>query len=315
MKRFLLRCALVFTIVLVILVISGIAYKHTNHYYNLERMEETEKFHTVPPKIDIAVFGASHGRSDFAFFPPACVPFNFSMGSQTPAYDEKMMLEFGNRFHSGTLVILTIGYTSPFFTENTEEFDAKQARYYRILSAKNIINVDSKQYYLQKLSPLLTTNVTDVVAAFFKNEELADYDGSNRVLTEDMLGGERERIKHDHYEASIRDYYPEGSPTMMGAYHRMITLCKENGWSAVLVTPPVSLAYNECFPVEYYNALYARIQELTEEYDVPYFDYSHDARFEAEYDLFRDIDHLNANGAEKFDEIFFKDLKNNGIIE
>jgi hypothetical protein len=48
--------------------------------------------------------------------------------------------------------------------------------------------------------------------------------------------------------------------------------------------------------------------------DLPYFDYSHDSRFENNFLLFRDGDHLNTAGAEKFTAIVISDLQAGGLI-
>ena len=308
MKRFTLKCGALLLALAAIIYLGGVAYRHTNHYRNLEYAEETVKFYRVPAGIDIAVFGSSHGRNAFQYAPTGKTMFNFSMSSQTPQYDEKMMLQFADRFHEGTLIILTMSYFSPFWTDDEETFNSKQERYYRVLDASNIVNVDEEKYYLQKFSPLLTEDITSLVAAFLKNEPLNAFDTDDKIFSEEHEESERERILRNHLTFKESGNYPGGNPVMMDAFRDILTMSRQNGWQSVLVTPPYTDVYNECFSDDFYPAFYARVEELTKEFDVPYLDYSHDVRFASNYDLFQDIDHLNATGAEKFDEIFFADL-------
>ena len=48
MKRFLCRCAALFLVVAALLWVGGLAYKQTTTYKNLDRTEETEKYHAIP---------------------------------------------------------------------------------------------------------------------------------------------------------------------------------------------------------------------------------------------------------------------------
>lgn len=83
--------------------------------------------------------------------------------------------EFSPRFREDALVILTVSYMSPYWTESQEAFEQKQERYYRILSPKNIVDVDLAHYWLERLSPLLTEDIQDVAPAFFQRlEPVAD---------------------------------------------------------------------------------------------------------------------------------------------
>ena len=311
MKKFLMKCTALLLAVGGLLYVGGLAYKQTNTYRNLERAEETEHYHSMPEEIDIAVFGSSHGRDAFLFFPEGYSSFNFSMGSQSPQYDWMQMREFGERFSSDALVILNLNFTNVFLSDTEENFEKKQERYYRILSVENIVNVDVPRFYLQRLSPLLTVEVTDIAAAFLQPEELIlttqERNGQN-IFAAESKETEQARIQKNHIDYN-RPSFPVGNAEMLDAYRNILERCKERGWQAVLVTPPYTSAYNACFSQEDLEAFYARVWELSETYSVPYLDYSCDERFVEEWSLFKNIDHLNLTGAEKFDEVFFKDIR------
>ena len=69
MRKLILKCALLLLILGGLLYAGGEAYKQTNTWKNLEREDGTDIFRDLPETVDIAVFGASHGREDFKFPP------------------------------------------------------------------------------------------------------------------------------------------------------------------------------------------------------------------------------------------------------
>lgn len=317
MKKLILKCALLLFIVGTVLYLGGAAYKRTNTYRNLERTELTEVFREMPDSIDVAVFGPSHGREDFKYPPEGAVMFNFALSSQTPQYDAAMLRQYRDRIAPDALIVLTFTYLSPYWTDTEENFQSKQPRYYRILSPENIVDADLSRYWLGRLSPLLLLEPGDIASAFLTPPSLIDtYDertGHNRLSPEDVPG-ERARIEQNHWDGIIAAAYPEVSPVMWDAYREMLELCRERGWKAVLVTPPYLSDYNACFPDGFYEDFLARAAELSEAYGVPCLDYSHDPAFAERYDLYRDIDHLNLDGAAVFNERFFSDVQALGLL-
>lgn len=302
MKRFLRSCAAVLLAVAVLLWAGGALYRNTTAYKNLERTEETEKYAAMPDKIDFAVFGSSHGRDAFQAANYGENFFNFSMSSQTPQYDLMQLRQFGRRIQPGATVILTVSYMSPFWLDTQEQFEEKQERYYRILAPQNIVDCDFGHWVLDRWSPLLTTGLSDVISAFLHPAELrADTNTiyGYQVLTSDVLADEALRIRENHLpimEATM----PDGNSVMLEAYREILSLCEKNGWHAVLVTPPYADAYTECFSQENLTCFRTLVSRLSEESGVPWLDYSQDSRFSSDHTLFKNIDHLNLAGAEKF---------------
>lgn len=311
MKKLLFKCALLALLVGAVLYGGGAAYKRTNVYRNLERTEDTEKFRDMPESIDIAVFGASHGAADFKETPEGAVMFNFALSSQTPQYDLAVLRQFQDRVSPGGLVILTVSYLSPYWTDTEKQFQEKQPRYYRVLSPGNIVNVDRGRYWLERLSPLLTLEPKDLVSAFLVRPELiptSDERSGHTQLSAEKLADEQNRIQRYHWP-SISPVYPDVNPVMWAAFHDLLDLCQEKSWNAVLVTPPYLEDYSACFPEGFYESFLLRMEALSREYGVPYLDYSHDPSFAMRYDLYKDIDHLNLEGAAVFDARFFADLQ------
>lgn len=319
MKKLLFRCVLLSLIVSILLRLVGNAYQRTTDYLNLERLEQTDVFRNMPEQIDIAVFGASHGREDFINAPEGAAMFNFSLSSQTPAYDLRLMRQYQDNIRPGALVVLTVSPLYPFCLQSEESFDSRQSRYYRILSPSNMICPDWGYALCLWISPLLTEEYTKIANAFLHPEPLVstwDEQRAGKVLQPENLPAEKERIHKDHI-APDSTLFPEENPYMADSYREMLALCQENGWRAVLVTPPYTAEYLECYQ-EYDPDFFLVFQDfmrgLTETYGTPWLDYSGDAAFSRRYNLFADIDHLNQAGAELFNEQFYADVQSLGLL-
>lgn len=298
MRRFLRNCTALLLAVAALLWLGGAAYRQTTAYRNLERTEKTEKYQDMPKEITFAAFGASHGRNAFRAEDYGEGFFNFSMSSQTPQYDLMQLREFSKRIASGATVVLTVSYISPFWTDTEELFAAKQGRYYRILSPRNIVDCDEGRWLLERFSPLLTTESSAVLSAFLHPPEPMNATDEPK-LTEEKVEEEQKRIRRDHVQQHIAAL-PDGNPVMLDAYREIFSLCEKNGWNAVLVTPPYPAVYTECFPSEMLERFDAIVEALSEENSVPWLNYAQDGEFTENFAYFEDIDHLNSAGAHAF---------------
>ena len=301
MKKFLLRCTALFLLLAAAIYIGGVLLRGTTYWKNLERSEDTERFHEVPETVTFAVFGPSHTRYAFRDADWGEGFFNFAMSAQTPQYDLMQMREFGDRIAPGATVVLTMTYFSPFWTDSEEAFAEKQERYYRILSPENIVEIDPAHWRLGRFSPLLTTSVSNMLGAFFKPEALgpthSDMNGY-RVFTGENLDEERVRIAEN--QKGLWSSFPDGNPVQEQAIDEMLSLCREKGWNAVLLTTPYLQVYNDCFPDEVYEVVREKTRALADAYGVPWLDYSHDPDFADKFEYYFDIDHLNYDGDAAF---------------
>ena len=302
MRKFLRNCTALLLAVAALLWLGGAAYRRTTAYRNLERTEETEKYREMPERIAFAVFGPSHGRDAFQKEDYGEGFFNFSMSSQTPQYDWMQLREFQDCLAPGATVVLTVSYLSPFWTDSAERFGSKQERYYRILNPQNIVNCDVGHWVLEHWSPLLTMECGSVISAFLQPEELRKDTNTlygRQELTQEVLADEQKRIQRDHVQPSILAM-PDGNPVMLDAYREIFSLCKENGWNAVLVTPPYPAVYTECFPSEMLARFCEIMEALSTEASVPWLNYSQDSEFTENFAYFKNIDHLNLARAHAF---------------
>ncbi len=318
MKKLLFKCALLGLILGGLLYAGGEAYKETNTYRNLEREDGTEIFRDMPETVDIAVFGASHGREDFKFPPEGRTLFNFSMALQTPEYDLRLMREYQDRIRPGALVVLAVSPFFPFYTQPEEQFQEQQPRYYRILSPGNLIDPDLGLYLRGRLSPLLTEDFEDVLSAFFEDEPLEptiDEESGRSQMTPESAQNRKPNV-FSLQIAHVEACFPEANPALEEAYREMLALCQERGWRAVLAVPPYLKEYADCyteFSPDYFGVMRGLLEPLAREYGAAYLDYSRNPDFAGRYDYYRDMSHMNLEGAEAFSRRFYADLEGLGL--
>ena len=313
MKKFIIRAAALLLIFAAVIYAVGALYRTTDAWRSLEATEETDKFHDVPQGITLAAVGSSHGIAAFRADDLGEGFFNFSMSAQTPQYDLMMLRSFAEHIEPGAAVIITVSYMSPFWTDTEDAFETKQPRYYRILPPDCIVKPDLARWCLGRFSPALTTDPKSLALALLTpKKQSAPTDGVwvEPTLTEDMLPSERERVARDHLTL-ITPAIPGGNPEMLEAYGEILALCRENDWNAVLVTPPYPREYTECFPDGVLAEFRALTEELARENGVVWLDHSCGEDFPLSY--FRDLDHLNTEGAHAFSEVLLPELRALGI--
>ena len=88
----------------------------------------------------------------------------------------------------------------------------------------------------------------------------------------------------------------------------ILSFCKENGITAVLITTPYTGLYSELFSEEYKKEFSGIVQTIAEDTGTPYYDYSEDVRFADNLEYFSDADHLNTEGAAVFMEVIEKEV-------
>jgi len=129
--------------------------------------------------------------------------------------------------------------------------------------------------------------------------------------------------KHKHWTTDNKNEYAfqageEGFVHNKILVSQIVEFCFANDIQPVLITMPITSILNNIYTEKspgFFDTFYRFTRELQEAYpNLPYFDYSHDPRFENDFSLFKDGDHLNIFGAEKFTAIVISDLQTNGML-
>jgi hypothetical protein len=296
--------------------ILNLLYIRSNYYkiFVASEIEETIKFKNVPEDIQLANVGSSHGLLSFDYNNIPYKGFNFALNGQYFLYDYAILRQYVDRFCENAVLLIPISYFQ--ITRIKLDFQDQRVRYYRFLRKKymDFYSLQERLHYYD-LVPVLTAGYTFK----FIFEDVVPSDESI-VMTESELVKYSIK-KHESWTTDseyVFDAGKEGFTYNKSLVSRIIECCYVHDIRPVLLTTPVTSVlnsiYNEKTP-DFFDGFYRFINELQEVYpSLPYFDYSHDPRFENDFSLFKDGDHLNKAGAEKFTGIVITDLQTSGLL-
>ena len=302
------------SIVLFLLLISTIAflnflYTNTNYWKN----NVSSKFLDVPENIQLANVGSSHGINSFDYSDVSYRGFNFGLSDQRFLYDYAIIKQYAGKFDKNAVLLIPISYFE--ITQIKSNFKDQRARYYHFLDKENMDFYSIQEKILFTRIPVLTAGQTfkfiikdqppTPVLKVTKEPELTRHSiNRHRKWTSDRRADIENREKGFAHNKSL--------------VSQIVEFCYAHDIQPVLITTPITSAMNNIFrekTPDFFDDFYRFTSELQEAYpSLPYLDYSHDPRFENDFSLFRDSDHLNINGAKKFTSVVVSDLQTNGLL-
>lgn len=320
MKKFWEK-VLILTVILSLLLLGmNLAYVNTEYYKNLNDMG---KFSVLPEHIDVVNFGASHSACAFNWngytqFAGA----NMALGSQTLVYDESLFNYYFDRLDENSTVILEVMFKSLYEEEpDAPPYGATITRYYQLLPKDFIRQWNLLDAVKYRYLPVLGNRqdaVTNIISEWFGEDdtksELEKQQETGLELTgeptqvldgweEDAMNAEGARRAGSFMAQSGNQEHGE----QYAALIHIIEKCKENNIQVILVTAPTLTCFYTGFDREFMDRFYQDMEEISQKYNVPYFDYTGDERFLADYRWYSDTDHLNGYGSRYFTQEFLKD--------
>lgn len=303
------------SIILFLLLISTIAvlnflYINTNYWKNTV----SSKFFDVPENIQIANVGSSHGLNSFDYSDVSYRGFNFGLSSQRFFYDYAIVKQYVDKFDKNAVLLIPISYFE--ITQIKTDFKDQRARYYHFLDKENMDFYSIQEKILFTRIPVLTAGQT------FKFI-IKDQPPPTRVLkvtkepelTRHSINRHRGWTSNRKADIETREEAFSHNKSLVS---QMVEFCYAHNIQPVLVTTPITSALNNIFwekTPDFFDDFYRFTGELQEAYpSLPYLDYSHDPRFENDFSLFRDSDHLNIDGAKKFTAVVISDLQTSGFL-
>jgi len=208
------------------------------------------------------------------------------------------------------IIILPLSYFSFGLDENSTdrgEINPFVNDFYRYLPRKSIYSYTPKReadVYLNEIK-------LNFFNLFEKSKKKEKIEISELDRNEILLDKVSKRVE-SHKKMGM---YSSPQPNI--AYlSELILDAKKNGYKPILVTTPYFKRYNEEFGNTWIKEHYYKyIDTLINQYQLVYLDYSDDERFSPNIELFKDPDHLNQIGKEKFSKVFFQDLNELGILK
>jgi len=304
-KKFFVKFFILLLLVFSTIMIFNLFYTRTNYWKNIK---DTAKFENVPEGIRLANVGSSHGLNAFDYSYIPYRSFNFALSSQCFLYDYAILRQYTDWFSKNAILLIPISYFQ--ITQVKTDFQDQRARYYRFLDKKYMDFYSIGEKILYGYFPVLTAGET---LRFIINDQ--PLPNESKVMTEPEL------IKYSiekHKLWTTGDAGEEGFSYNKSMVSQIIEFCYAHDIKPALITTPITSVlnniYNEKTP-GFFDDFYRFTRELQEVYpSLPYFDYSHDSRFENDFSMFQDGDHLNKDGAEKFTSIVISDLQASGML-
>lgn len=247
-------------------------------------------------EIETIVLGSSHAYFGFR---PEFIPRSFSLAntSQDYHYDLFLVEKYASKCSNLKTLILPISYFS-FFSKGFEE--GKEDSWTHAINYKIYMDCpfhsDFSKYNFELSNP--TTYVG----------KLRSLISGSKIQCDSLGWGEAYKLEDklptwetkDATEAAKRHTNDDWSALdrNIADFESIVQYCKSHSVKLILITTPTWPAYYEKLDSKQLSKMYSIIQQMQEKYNLPYYNYLKDNRFEPED--FYDSDHLSNVGAKKF---------------
>jgi hypothetical protein len=305
-----------FTPIFSLIVLLNYFYTRTNYAQNI--FGDVQKFYNVPEHIQLANIGSSHGTESFDYSDSPYTSFNFALTSQLFFYDYAILKQYITKFEKNAVLLIPISYFQ--ITMKKTDFQDQRDRYYHFLAGKYMDSFSIKKKLLV-FFPVLTTNLNFIIKYIVNDISPASpISPAFKTMAEPELI-EYCTVKHRSWTIDGEYNFEAGEE---GFFHnkylasQIVELCYANDIRPVLITTPITSILNNIYAEKspgFFDTFHRFTLELQETYPaLLYFDYSHDPRFENDFSLFGDGDHLNIIGRKKFTAIVISDLQASGLL-
>ncbi len=240
--------------------------------------------------------------------------FNFGLRAQFLSYDYRLFQQYRNHINDGTVVFIPVSYFVLFGGEDTERysFEARNKRYYSILSASLIKEYDLQTDLFVRYLPALATSTGDLIQTLLgrsinTRSDRWQKDATGMDVSEDAKKSFDQHIASAYSEDGSIQYNQEE----IDALYALIKGCQEKGAIPILITTPYLREYTDEIKEnagDFYDSFYSIMDEVVRDTGVEFYDYAFDERFIDNYSWFMNSDHLNQEGARNFVNILMNEI-------
>lgn len=235
----------------------------------------------------------------------------FQRAGNTLFYDLQNYRYLKKHLEANAVVIIPVSYFSFGLDENRTDYtdpDAFVNYYYMYLPSSSIFDYSVKkniQVYLNKVRE----NYHSVIDERFFYVPPKENDS---ISIEDRI--ERHAKERAFSHKLMADYAnPENNIAYLSLLLKEII---DNGHQPILLTMPYADNYNSKFSKAWLEEhYYGFMNDIVKQYNVPYLNYSNDARMSTNDSLFANSDHLNEKGRAYFSNILFEDLRKIRVLK
>lgn len=319
MKRF--GCIIAGYILIVGLLVCMINAVYMNNL-GTGMIDDRTRYREMPDNIKICNLGSSHGYYGFDYESfSEYESFNFAFISQYPSYDYRLLKHYRQHLAAGGFVFVPVSYFALYGLpeEEAEDFESKNKRYYTILPPWMIKEYDLKtDLYVGRFASLSAGEELIPVLLGDVPSESAEY--KEELLRIEKMTADEIDVKEDAQKAYLRHVVTDRvdeqgrmihNEEEIQALYDIITLCKNQGVTPILLTTPLLREYSDALDAgspDFLADFKGIVEQIVSDTGVEYYDYSRDARFCDDYSVFMNADHLNRKGAKKFTRILLKEV-------
>lgn len=319
LRKFIQHILVWLALLAIIVLVFNTVYK-SGFYINSNTYDlEEEKFWNVPSDINICNLGTSHSQEAFCYEDMTGVTaFNFALPSQSLSYDLRILEQFQDSLSADANVIIVLSPFSFFGIPEDERdyFESMNKRYYKFLDKDLIKDYDTRTAVVYKYLPLLASewvenSIDNTWDTLFPSPYVRAYATTDaEKASADGVRKYEDYVEDRKDEYGIRIFNEEE----IDALDSILSLCRDKGWNAYLVTTPFLSEYTDTVAredPEFHQDFMSVINATMDEYGVKYYDYSLDERFNRNYSYFWDSVHMNKNGAIKFTDTVMREVLSN----
>lgn len=303
---FLFRCAAVSAGAIALLLFL-------NHRYEkvMDRpYADTEKFSfigTAYDDIQICNVGSSHGEYDFNYGElengRGYECFNFALSSQTFNYDYAILSMYRENLADDCILFIPVSYFS-FNDEvvNDTERENLSTKYYSFLSPEYVPNYDPYVDLVTHRLPILSAG--EEITRLFPRLSIKALAAEGEGPSEEEFYQKALSRYQRHMENKEEYFLPERIDDL----RRILSFCRENGVTPVVITPPYTSLYTDMVSDSFKQEFTDTIHGVCAEAGASWYDYSEDARFAQDLTLYSDADHLSNDGAAVFMRVIEEEI-------
>ncbi len=288
MRRFIAHGAVFAAILL--MVNAGLLVFANNAYFR--------SYEAISLDYEAYLLGDSHAAALIDFLEPIGA---YNLGEESDSYEDMLLKAsfLAKRSSARLLIISADDHTLSLYREDNNNAD-RSVFFSTPTTFGNPIEWFERRF-VARYFVLLNPKVRDVIRSRIKS-----------LFRGKVARSDRERTKWSDFTGEIRftktskrskQQFPgtETSVRNDTALNDILSLCAERGITAVGIKYPLTEEYSIIVEPLSYGA-----DEVFAKHGVPVLDYTH--TFDGQPNLFKDQDHLNVYGAEKFADIIRKDI-------
>lgn len=288
---------LLFVLVIAAVTAANTAYARTSYYKN--KIGQTDKFRRMPHNLKAVNIGSTHAREAFRYEGAGIAGFNFALQSQTLSYDYNLLKHYANHLAPGCRVFIPI---EPLLFCPVHFSGINNRMYYHFLPKECIVHYSTLANAAESLAPGLSS--LTAIRAILQGAKAPQPSSMGLTQREEEAQRMINCWKRNFHLNDVTDSSQAIPLQNQMEYNRkklqdIVSFCHSESFVPIIVVLPVTDIMTSKFSRSFLQSfVYDNLACVSDQALV--FDYFEDKRFAQQYELFRDSEYLNEQGADLF---------------